>query len=316
MAAISAEREEAKAWWNWARLWHIAVATMRTFLDPDTSPRCAGTAFFGFLSFFPTIATVVFIFGLVADAKLLVGTVQSLTYMLPQTVLELVSQQLLNVSAQTPFALGIGLLISIPLALWSGSRGVDALLFAMSRVRGEPERRGFFMTVLYAVGLTIGGSIFLAVALLTVAGLPALIPFPTGEEVLVLILRWPVLLVVSVGVLAVLYRWGPDRHPRKFRYIWPGAILAATLWILAGAVFSIYVENWGNYELTFGSVSAAVVLLLWMYNSAQILVLGAAFNAEIERADTPENPSRPAKPRRAPARSQRKPSARKRQATA
>jgi membrane protein len=152
----------------------------------------------------------------------------------------------------------------------------------MSRVRRERGKRSFLKSLLYAVGLSIGGGIFLVVALLTVAGLPALIPWPSGEELIVLALRWPILLVLSVLVLAGLYRWGPDRHPRKFRYIWPGAILASLLWLLAGAIFSIYVENWGNYEATFGSVSAAVVLLLWLYNSAQILVLGAAFNAEIE----------------------------------
>jgi membrane protein len=143
-----------------------------------------------------------------------------------------------------------------------------------------------------AIGFTVGGSIFVVIALLTIAGLPALIPFPSGEDVLPLLLRWPILLVLTVGVFAVLYRWGPDRHPRKFRFIWPGATLASLLWILAGAVFSIYVENWGNYEVTFGSVSAAVVLLLWMYNSAQILVLGAAFNAELERAATGKPPAK------------------------
>ena len=85
--------------------------------------------------------------------------------------------------------------------------------------------------------------------------------------------------------MAFLYRFGPDHHPHRFRYIWPGAALASLLWILAGAIFSIYVQNWGNYSATFGSVSAAVVLLLWMYNSAQILVLGAAFNAALEHQD-------------------------------
>ena len=97
-------------------------------------------------------------------------------------------------------------------------------------------------------------------------------------------LRWPILLVISAVVMGVLYRFGPDRHPHKLRFIWPGAMLASVLWIVAGAVFSIYVQNWGNYSATFGSVSAAVVLLLWMYNSAQILVLGAAFNAVLEKA--------------------------------
>ena len=153
----------------------------------------------------------------------------------------------------------------------------------MSRVHGNVGKRSFIKEIVVAVGLTIGGSVFVVIALLTVAGLPALIPFPSGADWMILVLRWPVLLVLSVLVMAVLYRYGPDRHPKRFRFIWPGAALASVLWILAGAIFSIYVQNWGNYSATFGSVSAAVVLMLWMYNSAQILVLGAAFNAALER---------------------------------
>ena len=126
-------------------------------------------------------------------------------------------------------------------------------------------------------------------ALATVAGLPALIPFPTGADWILLLVRWPVLLVISIVVMGLLYRFGPDRHPHKLSFIWPGAVLASVLWIVAGAVFSIYVQNWGNYNATFGSVSAAVVLLLWMYNSAQILVLGAALNAVLEK-DAGESP--------------------------
>lgn len=272
---------------GFARWRHIAVETLKSyFLDPDSSPRCAAVAFFGFLSFFPAIATIALIYGIVANRQLVAETVEAADYVLPDMARGIVAEQLTMLASQPPAALGIGLLISVPLALWSGSRGVDALLFAMSRIRGEKEKRNVITAMLYAVGLSIVGAIFLVIALLTVAGLPALIPWPSGDELLVLLLRWPILLILTVGILAVLYRWGPDRHPRKFRYIWPGAILASLLWLLAGAVFSIYVENWGNYEATFGSVSAAVVLLLWLYNSAQILVLGAAFNTEIERADT------------------------------
>ena len=286
MAAIeAATADRSEGFDRWKR---IALGTLKLFLDPDTSPRCAGTAFFGFLSLFPAIATVFLIYGLVADTTLLVETIDNLQYLLPSMALDILREQLVMLASQSNTTLGIGLLISIPLALWSGSRGVDALLYAMSRVRGEPPTRGFVKTVLYAVGLTIAGAIFLVIALVTVAGLPALIPFPTGEEWLLLVLRWPVLLVITVAVLAALYRWGPDRHPRKFRYIWPGAVLASLLWILAGAVFSIYVENFGNFEASFGSVSAAVVLLLWMYNSAQIFVLGSAFNAELERESNPK----------------------------
>lgn len=264
----------------------VALRTLKVFADPDTSPRCAATAFFGFLSIFPAIATVALIYGLVANRTLVADTASALQFVLPSLALDILREQLDNLAAQPRTALGIGLLISVPLAIWSSSRGVDALLFAMSRVRGDEEKRGFIEKTLIAVGLSVAASIFVVVALLTVAGLPALFPFPTGDDLLVLALRWPILLALSVGVLAVLYRWGPDRHPRKFRYIWPGALLASLLWLVAGVIFSIYVENFGNYQATFGSVSAAVVLLLWLYNSAQILVLGAAFNTELDHTST------------------------------
>ncbi|WP_055045276.1 YihY/virulence factor BrkB family protein [Devosia sp. A16] len=263
----------------------IAQSTFAAFfLDRDNAPRCAAVAFFGFLSFFPAIATVALIYGIVANRQMVADTISGVGDVVPQLAQGIIAEQLTMLASQPPATLGLGLLITIPFALWSGSRGVDSLLYAMTRIRNESPRRGFFTSLAYAIGLSIAGAIFVVLALLAVAGLPALIPWPSGEEVIALALRWPILLLLSVLVLAALYRWGPDRHPRKFRYIWPGAILASLLWLLAGAIFSIYVENWGHYEATFGSVSAAVVLLLWLYNSAQILVLGAAFNTEIERS--------------------------------
>jgi membrane protein len=282
MATTTATSETPTGWRHW---WAVVRDTAKVLLDPDTAPRCAATAFFGFLSFFPAIATVVLIYGIVASGPLVIETVNAFSYFLPPLAVDILDEQLKMLAAAPPTTLGLGLLISIPLALWSGSRGVGALLFAMSRVRGAPERRGFIKEVLVSVGLTIAGSIFVVVALVTIAGLPALIPFPTGSAWLLLVFRWPVLLVLSAIVMMVLYRYGPDRHPHKLRYVWPGAVLASVLWILAGEIFSIYVQNWGNFSATFGSVSAAVVLMLWMYNSAQILVLGAAFNAALEHHD-------------------------------
>ena len=271
---------------NGLALWRkIALATLASFfLDRDNSPRCAAVAFFGFLSFFPAIATVALIYGIVANRQMVADTIEAVDYVVPQMAQGIIAEQLNMLASQPRATLGLGLLIAVPFALWSGSRGVDALLFAMSRVRNEAPRRGFFKSLLFAVGLSIAGAVFIVLALIAIAGLPSLIPWPSGDELVLLMLRWPVLLALTVVVLAVLYRWGPDRHPRKFRHIWPGAVLASLLWLRAGAVFSIYVENWGNYEATFGSVSAAVVLLLWLYNSAQVLVLGAVFNTEIERA--------------------------------
>jgi membrane protein len=244
--------------------------------------RCAGAAFFGFLSLFPAIATVVLIFGLVADRSTLGKMIDTFHYVLPTQVREVLQEQLTMLIAQPAATMGLGLLFSVALALWSGSRGINALVYAMSRVRHEPERRGFIQAALVSISLTIAGAIFLIVALTLIAGLPALVPWPSREEWLLLLVRWPALLVLTTLALTILYRWGPDRHPRKFRHIWPGAMLASLLWVLAGAVFSIYVENFANYQASFGSVTAAIVMLLWLYNSAQIFVLGAVVNSELE----------------------------------
>jgi len=286
-------RTDAGPWRRWQR---IIAGTAGAIFDMDASLRCAGTAFFGFLSLFPAIAFVVLAYGLVADRGILNSTLGALDFVLPAAALDILRDQLLMLTRQPPASLGLGLLVSLGLGLWSGSRGVNALIFAMSRVRGQPERRGFLATLFVSVGLMLAGSLFLAVAVTTIAGLPSLVsllPVPSRDQLLLLAVRWPILLGLCFLVLAALYRWGPDRHPRRLRYIWPGALLASVLWILAGVVFSIYVENFADYDASFGPASAAVVLLLWLYNSAQIFVLGAAFNTHLEHEETghPPNPA-------------------------
>lgn len=281
MASVSATTER-RHWWR--RPLDFALRCWRTFSDQDTSFRCAGTAFFGFLSLFPAVATVVLVFGLFADRTVLAKTIDAFQYVLPNQVLDVLREQMAVLIEQPPATLGLGLLVSVALALWSGSRGVNALIYAMSRVRHEPERRNFISAALISIALSAAGAIFLVIALTVIAGLPALFPWPTREEWLLLLIRWPVLLALTVLALMALYRWGPDRHPRRWRHIWPGAVFASVLWILAGAIFSIYVENFSNYQASFGSVTAAIVLLLWLYNSAQIFVLGAVVNSELAYA--------------------------------
>ncbi|MEO6014271.1 MAG: YihY/virulence factor BrkB family protein [Devosia sp.] len=271
---------DTRPWWR--RFFAFALRCWKNFSEEDTSLRCAGTAFFGFLSIFPAIATVVLIFGLFADRAALGKTLDAVRYVLPTQILDVVREQLTLLIAQPAATLGFGLVFTVALALWSGSRGVNALIYAMSRVRHEPERRNFIKAALVSIGLSVAGAIFLVLALVIIAGLPALFPWPTREEWLLLVIRWPFLLLLTIIALMALYRWGPDRHPRRFSFIWPGAVFASLLWIVVGAIFSIYVENFSNYQASFGSVTAAIVLLLWLYNSAQIFVLGAVLNAELE----------------------------------
>jgi membrane protein len=268
---------------RWRRvLWRTAKSMTRM----ETSMRCAGVAYFGFLSLFPAIASLVLLLGLLAQPSFLADMVDRLEGLIPEMARQTLAAQLIILISQPRNGLGIGLLISLVVTIWSGSRGVAALMFATSRTRAEPERRGLVTTILVSVLTTILGGLAMVAVLTLVAVIPAFfaaLPWLGTSQVLLLMLRWPLLLCLGVVALAGFYRFAPDRKAKKARWIWPGAIIATLLWLLACAIFSFYVERIGNFEASFGSLTTAIVLLLWMYNSALIVVLGATINAELER---------------------------------
>lgn len=277
----------------------VVLRTLKSMAQPDTSLRCAGVAFFSFLSIFPAIAIVVFLVGIFAERSFLVEQIQRLSYFMPDIALTVIVDQLDAVMSQPRSGLGVGLGISIAIALWSGSRGVDALIYAASAAYYEKLKRNFFVAILLSFVVTVAAAGFMIVALALVAAIPIitrLSPIPGTGEQLALLLRWPALTGLAVLAFALLYRFTIDRRAARFRWIWPGALLASLLWLGACLLFSIYVENFGQFEASFGSLAAAVVLLFWLYISALIFVLGAALNAEIElqtSRDTTVGPSRP-----------------------
>lgn len=252
----------------------------------DTTMRCAGVAYFGFLSLFPAATATIVLVGLLAPADFLADMVDRLEGIVPEPVRQTIAQQFVTLLAQPRAGLGIGLALSLVIAVWSGSRGVAALMYATSRTRAQKDKRGFIASIVISVLVTIIAGLGMVVVLALVAGLPAyfsLLPWFEDSQPLALVLRWPVLLVFGILAIAAFYRFAPDRKFKQARWIWPGAVLATILWLIVCAAFSFYVEQVGNFEATFGSLATAIVLLLWMYNSALIVVLGATFNAQLER---------------------------------
>lgn len=292
----TARNPVAIGWSGWKA---ILLRTFRSMSDKDTSLRCAGVAFFGFLSIFPAIAIIVLMIGILGDHATLRAEIGRLSTFMPEISFALIVNQLDSVMSQPQSGLGIGLAISIIVALWSASRGVDALIHAASVAYHERTERGFVHSVLLSFAVTIMGALFMIVALALVAAIPIvtrLFPIPGAGERLALLLRWPALLALSVAAFSLLYRFTVNRKGPRLRWIWPGATLASALWLGACLLFSLYVEYFGEFEATFGSLAAAVVLLFWLYISALIFVLGAALNGEIElqtAVDTTVGPARP-----------------------
>jgi membrane protein len=256
----------------------------------------AGVAFFAFLALFPAIIALVTLYGLFADPSAIADQVNSLTA-LPQEVRQLIVDQINN---QNRTALGWTAILSIALALFSASGGINNLMTAVNLAYDEEDDRNPVVKRLIALGLTLGAIVFIAVMLGLVALVPPLLERLFGDSPVIRFLlsaaRW-VLLVVLVSVaLAVLYRVAPHRDAPKIRWVSVGAAVATLLWLLASIGFSVYVATFGNYAKTYGVFAGIIVLLFWLWITSYAVLLGAEINAETEQqtvADTTRGPAEP-----------------------
>ena len=272
--------------------WAILKRTYQAMGDKDLGLMCAGVAFYGFLSIFPLVAAAVLIYGLFASPASLEGQLAALEGTVPDAAMAIIRDRLTQLIQQPSSGLGIGLVVSLALALWSGSRGVNALILAIGEAYHEDDDRGFLSSALLSLGLTLGGIVFIGVALGAIAVVPALfnaMQFGATFETVVSWLRWPILAVFVVTAIAVLYRLAPHRDDARWSWLTPGAMTAAVLWLILSVCFSLYVEYFGNYSATFGSLAGAVIMMLWIYYSVMVFVFGAALNGQMElqtRKDT------------------------------
>jgi membrane protein len=171
----------------------------------------------------------------------------------------------------------------------------------------EEETRGFVKRRGTALVLTLGAIVFVLLTLALVAVIPAVLGalnLGTFINVIVQIIRWALLIALVIAALAVVYRVAPDRDAPQFKWTSVGALVAAALWVLGSLGFSLYVNNFGSYNKTYGALAGVVVLLLWLYLTSYIVLLGAEINAESEKQtqkDTTKGEPQPMGERRAEA---------------
>jgi membrane protein len=256
----------------------------------------AGVAFFAFLALFPAVIALVTLYGLFADPATIADQVNSLTA-LPQEVRQLVVDQINN---QSRAALGWGAVLSIALALFSASGGVNNLMTAVNVAYDEEDKRNAVKKRLLALALTLGAIVFIVVMLGLVAVVPPLLERVLGDSPVLRFLlsaaRWVLLVVLVTAALAILYRVAPDRDAPKMRWVSVGAAVATLLWLLASIGFSVYVSTFGNYAKTYGVFAGIIVLLFWLWITSYAVLLGAEINAETEQqtvADTTRGPAEP-----------------------
>jgi membrane protein len=279
----SAERPQdipARGWWD------IAVRVKKEMTADNVDIIASGLALYALLAVFPALAAAVSIYGLFASPADIASHLQQVAAMLPAEATKILQQQANELSRHPPKALSFGLIAGIALTLWSARKGMVALMKVTNVAYDEDEHRGFFEQLFVSLAFTIGAVIgFLAVLLLGVA-VPLVVSFlPLGSaaELVLLGLRWVLLFGVAVLGLAIVYRFAPDRHQAQWRWITPGSLIAATLWVIGSLLFALYVRNWASYGKTYGALGGVVILLMWFYLTGYIIVLGAEINAEMER---------------------------------
>ena len=277
----------------------IAVRVKGSLRDDQVSLLAAGVAFFTLMALAPALAAVVSLYGLVTTPAEASKQIADFTTGLPAEARSLIGDQLKTVASGKPSSLGLALVVSVLLSLWTASAGMKQLVEAVNVAYDESETRKFFRLRGLAVLLTLGMVVVFVVILGLLAVVPALLNSAgvgSAGRVIVNVLRWPLLAVVMAAALGVLYRFAPDRDQPRFRWVTWGAGIATLLWVVGSVLFTVYVSNFGKYNETYGSLGAVVILLLWLYLSAFIILLGAEINAEMElqtAKDTTKGPERP-----------------------
>ena len=272
----------ARSWWELAKR---VVARMG---DDNLTLIAAGVSFYALLSIFPALSVFVSIYATFADVNSIQKTIADVSAFVPEEASKLLFDTLKSFIEKPASTIGLALLTSVALGLWTARAGVSSMMTGLNIAGGVKEKRSFIVQQLVALGLTTGSIVFAAAAIFTLALLPALIKLLAVDESIstwLLYLRWP-LLAVGVGLgVAALYRWAPSWNDASWRWLTPGAAMATVLWLAGSALFSIYVSRLGSYDATYGSLGAVIVLLLWFWLSALVVMLGATVDAELKVRD-------------------------------
>lgn len=273
-------------WEDWKQ---IAFRIKDAITNDHLSIISAGVAFYVMLSIFPLLLAIVSIYGLFADPATVASQVESMAEVMPKDVASIIGTQLHDIVQSSSRALGLSAFISILFAIISAAKGMKALMEGFNVAYKEAETRGMIRLQFHAMLLTLGAALTVIVAISMIAILPAVLSFiglATYAERLMLIGRWPVLAIVFVMGLAFIHRFAADRKRARWQWVSIGSVVSTLMILIASVGFAYFADNFGNYNETYGSISSAIVFLLWLFFISFALLLGAELNAEVEHQTT------------------------------
>lgn len=256
----------------------------------------AGVAFYAFLALFPGIMALFSIYGLATDAQSAQEQITRLANVMPEESISILEGRMDKLMETSISALGWGTTFGFLIALWSANRGIKSLFTGLDVAYRVDNGRGFIKQNALTLAFTLGIILVIIVSLAFIVLFPVLvntIELPGIIGTLVTWLRWPLLGIIVITAISIIYKYGPARETPGFRWVVLGASIATFLWLIASWGFSLYVANFGNFSEMYGSLSAVVILLLWLFISSLIILVGGELNSATEayaenRLDLPD----------------------------
>ncbi|QEV22246.1 YihY/virulence factor BrkB family protein [Streptomyces alboniger] len=272
----------ARSWWS------VLRRTGKEFMDDDLPDRAAALTYYGVLSLFPALLVLVSVLGVIGKSATdsVLGNLEKLA---PGPVRDLLSDAVrqLEGSGSTSGVVAIGGLL---LAVWSASGYVGAFIRASNAVYDLPEGRPVWKLTPLRIALTLALMVLLAASALLVVFTGPIAEragdaIGVGDEALTAwsLVKWPVLLVIVMSMIALLFWRAPNVHGPGFRWLSPGSVLAVLLWLVASAGFALYVAGFASYNKTYGTLAGVVIFLVWLWLSNLAILLGLEFDAELAR---------------------------------
>lgn len=271
-------------------IWSLTKDLFSEVIKDRIGLIAAGIAFFGLLSLFPGIAAMMALGGLWTKPAVLVTQLQDIGSVLPPEASKIIIDQAVEIAGSQKGGLGLAAVVGILLSIYSASRAVGSLVTGIHVAAGEPETRGLIAGTLFTLAMTVVTIALALLAILATLVVPAILAALQARGMIAWILglvRWPIMGVITALGLGLFYRLSIEHRSPPPRWITPGAILGAVLWLGGSVAFSIYVQNFANYNKTFGTLGGVVSLLMWLWLSAYIVLLGEELNALIESREKP-----------------------------
>ncbi|UVE18946.1 YihY/virulence factor BrkB family protein [Pseudomonas sp. LS44] len=272
--------------WRELSVVKVSKATLSEFMADEMPTYASALAYQMLFSLFPFLLFLIALIGFLHLPEFFDWLREQVEYVLPPQAVEQVNPIIDQLQKREGGLLSAGIVV----ALWSASAAVRSMMTAMNAAYDVPEGRPLWKRLPLSVIYTLG----IAGMLVMAAGLMVTGPMVMGwlaayvglEQVFVTVwtwARWPLIVVLMMMAVALIYYVMPDVK-QKFRFITPGSTLAVIVWILASLTFGFYVQNFADYNAMYGSIGAIIVLLLYFYISAAVLLLGAELNAVIEHS--------------------------------